>query len=106
MRVADGMRWLSEDQVLTWWQQIAVGLGLGGGAMLGGVKLGRREKPDPAQRIVDAIRDEAAQTRRAIHQDGERTRETLSHAFSELRGQMGTAAENLARLEGRVGRAS
>lgn len=106
MRVTDGMRWLSEDQVLTWWQQIAVGLGLGGGAMLGGLKLGRREKPDPAQRIVDAIRDEGAQTRRAIHQDGEKTRETLSHAFSELRGEMGSAATGLARLEGMFGRQS
>lgn len=99
---ARGRGFIMEENPLTWWQQIAVALGLGGGALLGGVKLGRKreQQEDPAQRIVDAIREEAAATRRTIYDDGNRTRETLQAGFQEVRQDAGAAAVALARLEG------
>ena len=67
---------------LSWWQQIAVALGIGAGGMLGGSRLQRGAKRhDPAQRIVDAIREEGAATRKAIYADGRETR----NALTELR---------------------
>ena len=97
-----GQQFLIGENTLSWWQQILVALGIGTGAMIGGVKIGRKreQQADPAQRIVDALKEEGAATRRAIYTDGKETRETLQHSFAEIRDAMNATARDLAEVKG------